>query len=258
MKWSVWRKKMDIILYNIIACLASFILGYFFGSIPVGVILCRLFYKADPRESGSKNSGGTNVGRLFGKKIGFATIFFDALKTFGPMILVWALINFAGIKELFSSNLGGSIYHDGLLAIMLVPLGSTIGHCWPIFAQFKGGKAVSSYGGFAISTCWGSFICSGIAFLTTLKISKHVSLSSIVGSTVSTVLAWTLYLLGIFLPDFNVNFVFWGFGKTALWAVSSLEFAIVSTLIGIILICRHYSNIKRLASGTESKIKWMK
>ena len=249
---------MDIILYNIITCLASFILGYFFGSIPVGVILCRLFYHADPRESGSKNSGGTNVGRLFGKKIGFATIFFDALKTIGPMILVWVLIKFAGINNLFSEKLGSSMYHDGMLAILLVPLGASIGHCWPIFAQFKGGKAVSSYGGFVISTCWGGFIFCGAAFLATLKISKHVSLASIISSVVSTVIAWTLYLLGIFAPNMNVDFLFWGFGKTTLWAASSLEFAVISTLIGIILICRHYSNIKRLASGTESKIKWMK
>ena len=96
---------MDIILYNIIACLASLIFGYFFGSIPVGVILCRLFRGEDPRESGSQNSGGPNVGRLYGKKLGAATIILDAhignesrplLKslikdegdhyTFGPMI----------------------------------------------------------------------------------------------------------------------------------------------------------------------------
>lgn len=249
---------MDIILYNIIACFASLIFGYFFGSIPVGVILCRLFYHADPRENGSKNSGGTNVGRLFGKKIGLATIILDALKTIIPMILVWILLNFAGIKEAFRTKLDGELLNDGILVIALAPLGATLGHCWPIFANFRGGKAVASYAGYSVSTCWMGFGISFIAFMTTLKISKHVSLASIISSIVSTLIFWTLFVLQICCPNLNVNFAFWGFGKTAFWAVSSLEFSIVSTLICLILILRHIPNIKRLASGTESKIKWMK
>lgn len=249
---------MDIILYNIIVCLLSLILGYFFGSIPTGVVLCRLFYHQDPREFGSKNSGGTNVGRVFGKKIGLATIILDGIKTIFPMILVWVLIKFAGINNIFVKNFGENIYHNGLTAIILAPLGATIGHCWPIFADFKGGKAVASYAGFAISTCWMSFLGSAIAFFTTLKVTKHVSLSSMVGALTSSILAWVIYILDICLPDLNVNFAFWGFGQNALWVISSLEFAIVSTLIGGCLIFRHRENIKRLAAGTESKIKWMK
>ena len=145
-----------------------------------------------------------------------------------------------------------------VLVIMLAPLGATIGHCFPIFANFKGGKAVASYAGFAIATCWMTFGLSLVAFLITLKLSKHVSVSSMVGSTVETVSAWVLFVIGICLPNLNVNFAFWGFGKNALWAVSSLEFAIVATIIHIILCLRHFSNIKRLVSHTESKIKWMK
>lgn len=249
---------MDIILYNIIACLSSLILGYFFGSIPVGVILCRLFYNADPRENGSKNSGGTNVGRLFGKKIGAATIILDALKTVFPMVLVWILLNFAGIKDAFTNKLGSEIYHDGLLAILLAPLGATIGHCWPIFAQFRGGKAVSSYAGFILSTTWLGFLLCLTTFLTTLKTTKHVSLSSIISSSTFAVYSWVMFLLRIFVSNFNVNLFFWSFKNSMFWMAPYLEFAIISTVISLILILRHISNIKRLASGTESKIKWMK
>ena len=248
---------MDIILYNIIACLASLILGYFFGSIPVGVILCRLFRGADPRESGSQNSGGTNVGRLYGKKLGAATIVLDAIKTILPMILVWVLLNFAGIKAAFAENLGEEMYHNGALVVMLAPLGATLGHCWPVFAGFRGGKAVASYAGFALLTNWATLILGFLSFGITLKKTKFVSLSSMVGSVVVAILSWVLYILAI-TTSINVNITFWGFGIVELWAVANLEFAIISTLMTGILIFRHRNNIRKLAAGNENKIKWMK
>ena len=248
---------MDIILYNIIACLASLIFGYFFGSIPVGVILCRLFRGQDPRENGSKNSGGTNVGRLYGKKLGAATIVLDAFKTIIPMVLVWVFLNFCGIKEVFANNLGENMFHNGALVIMLAPLGATLGHCWPIFADFRGGKAVASYAGFAFSTSWAIFLLSFLAFGITLKKSKYVSLSSMIGATFAALLSWALFILSI-KTNINVNLCFWGFGLVELWSIANLEFAITSTLVTGILIFRHRSNIKKLANGNENKIKWMK
>ena len=248
---------MDIILYNIIACLASLILGYFFGSIPVGVILCRLFRGEDPRENGSQNSGGTNVGRLYGKKLGAATIVLDALKTIFPMILVWVLLNFAGIKAAFAKNLGENMFHNGALVVMLAPLGATLGHCWPVFAGFRGGKAVASYAGFALLTNWLTLILGFLSFGITLKKTKYVSLSSMVGSTVVAILSWVLYILAI-TTSLNVNITFVGFGVVELWAVANLEFAIISTIMTGILIFRHRNNIRKLAAGNENKIKWMK
>ena len=248
---------MDIILYNIIACLASLILGYFFGSIPVGVILCRLFRGQDPRENGSKNSGGTNVGRLFGKKLGAATIVLDALKTLIPMFLVWILVEIVGIKDIFAQKLGGTMFSDGKLVILLAPLGATIGHCWPIFADFRGGKAVASYAGYALCTSWFNVIISFLAFGLTLKKTKYVSLSSIVGSIVFALVSWAMFFVDKFTA-FDCNIFFWGFGLLELWSVNGLEFAIISTLMTGILIFRHRQNIRRLAAGTENKIKWMK
>ena len=248
---------MDIILYNIIVCLASLILGYFFGSIPVGVILCRLFRGEDPRENGSQNSGGTNVGRLYGKKLGAATIILDALKTIFPMILVWVLLNFAGIKAAFVKNLGENMFHNGALVVMLAPVGATLGHCWPVFAGFRGGKAVASYAGFALLTNWLTLILGFLSFGITLKKTKYVSLSSMVGSTVVAILSWVLYILAI-TTSLNVNITFVGFGVVELWAAANLEFAIISTLMTGILIFRHRNNIRKLAAGNENKIKWMK
>ena len=85
---------MDIILYNIIVGFCSLLIGYFFGSIPTGVILCKLIYGKDPRQDGSKNSGGTNVGRLFGKKMGVLVIALDMIKTAIPVGVVWGILTF--------------------------------------------------------------------------------------------------------------------------------------------------------------------
>ena len=248
---------MDIILYNIIACLASLIFGYFFGSIPVGVILCRLFRGQDPRENGSKNSGGTNVGRLFGMKLGAATILLDALKTVLPMILVWIFLNFCGIKSLFAEKLGESMFHEGALVILLAPLGATLGHCWPVFSDFRGGKAVASYAGFALLTCWATLLIGFLSFGITLKKTKYVSLSSMVGSLVCATLAWAMFFIQKY-TSFSMSIFFWGFGLIELWVSASLEFAIISTLMTGILIFRHRSNIRKLTAGCENKIKWMK
>ena len=149
------------------------------------------------------------------------------------------------------------MFHNGMTAILLAPLGATLGHCWPMFSNFRGGKAVASYAGFALFTSWVSVIISFLAFGITLKKSKYVSLSSMVGATVAAVLAWVLFILSITLK-INVNLCFWGFGLIELWAVANLEFAITSTLVTGILIFRHRSNIRKLAAHTENKIKWMK
>ena len=228
----------------------------FFWLIPVGVILCRLFRGEDPREKGSQNSGGTNVGRLYGKKLGGITIILDAIKTVIPMILVWVLLNFAGIKYYFYENLGENMFHNGALVIMLAPLGATIGHCWPVFANFRGGKAVASYAGFAFFTSWLSFLISFLVFGIVLKKSKYVSLSSMISSIVAAVLGWLFFAL-ISISKINVNLAFWGFGKIELWAVANFEYATASTLITLMLIFRHRKNIKKLIDGNENKIKWM-
>ena len=90
---------MDIILYNIIIGFVSLILGYFFGSIPTGIIIGKVFFHRDPRQEGSKNSGGTNVGRLFGKKIGLLVIILDMIKTIIPLIIVYSIIKFSKKKS---------------------------------------------------------------------------------------------------------------------------------------------------------------
>ncbi len=192
------------------------LLGYLYGSIPFALVIGKVFYNTDVRESGSGNLGGTNAGRVLGKKAGISVIVLDALKA----VIIFYLSSYLSLKF----NLNPDIkYIAGLACIF--------GHCYPIFAEFRGGKAVS--------TSLGYFLCieplyavvAIVVFLLVLKISKYVSLSSI--STALIVLCITPFL------------------------AVSVTAKICMLLAVILLVYRHKDNIKRIKNHTESKIQWM-
>lgn len=192
------------------------LLGYLYGSIPFALVIGKVFYNTDVRESGSGNLGGTNAGRVLGKKAGISVIVLDALKT----VIIFYLSSYLSLKF----NLNPDIkYLAGLACIF--------GHCYPIFAEFRGGKAVS--------TSLGYFLCieplyavvAIVVFLLVLKISKYVSLSSI--STALIVLCITPFL------------------------AVSITAKLCMLVAVILLVYRHKDNIKRIKNQTESKIQWM-
>ena len=192
------------------------LLGYLYGSIPFALVIGKVFYNTDVRESGSGNLGGTNAGRVLGKKAGISVIILDALKA----VVIFYLSNYLSLKF----NLNPDIkYIAGLACIF--------GHCYPIFAEFRGGKAVS--------TSLGYFLCieplyavvAIVVFLLVLKISKYVSLSSI--STALIVLCITPFL------------------------AVSITAKLCMLVAVILLVYRHKDNIKRIKNHTESKIQWM-
>lgn len=192
------------------------LLGYLYGSIPFALVVGKVFYNTDVRESGSGNLGGTNAGRVLGKKAGISVIVLDALKA----VIIFYLSSYLSLKF----NLNPDIkYLAGLACIF--------GHCYPIFAEFRGGKAVS--------TSLGYFLCieplyavvAIVVFLLVLKISKYVSLSSI--STALIVLCITPFL------------------------AVSITAKLCMLVAVILLVYRHKDNIKRIKNQTESKIQWM-
>ena len=192
------------------------LLGYLYGSIPFDLVIGKVFYNTDVRESGSGNLGGTNAGRVLGKKAGISVIVLDALKA----VIIFYLSSYLSLKF----NLNPDIkYIAGLACIF--------GHCYPIFAEFRGGKAVS--------TSLGYFLCieplyavvAIVVFLLVLKISKYVSLSSI--STALIVLCITPFL------------------------AVSITAKLCMLVAVILLVYRHKDNIKRIKNHTESKIQWM-
>ncbi|MDY2781122.1 MAG: glycerol-3-phosphate 1-O-acyltransferase PlsY [Bulleidia sp.] len=193
------------------------ILSYLFGSIPWGLVIGKVFFHKDIRKEGSGNIGGTNAGRILGKPAGIAVILLDALKGYFAMVLAYYLA-----KD----------------AIVFAGLASVIGHCFPVFVHFHGGKAVATTFGFFLGIAtlvnghifW-QFIFPVLCFLVILYLTKMVSLSSITAVFIEAVVS-------IFI---NTN-------KLVPVAVF---------ILWILLTYRHKSNIERIKNGTESKIKWM-
>ena len=143
------------------------ILSYLFGSVPWSLVIGKVFFHKDIRTEGSGNLGGTNAGRVLGKKVGIIVIILDALKAF------------------FSMLLASFIAKD---AIIYAGLACCIGHCFPIFAQFKGGKAVATSFGFFLGIAtfinhqyFYQFFLPLLVFLVSLYLCRMVSLSSMIG-----------------------------------------------------------------------------
>ena len=215
--------------------LCSVLVGYLIGSIPTSVIIGKVFFKKDIRDYGSHNAGGTNAGRVFGRKIGLLVMILDILKSALPLWGIYFLVT----KTAFGT------YAPAPWTYYLAGFGEMIGHCYPVFAKFKGGKAVSSFAGFVFGTNWILGLIGVSLMLITLKIKKHVSLGSIVGSGFVTVFA--LFSL---LPA-TASLGFWpGMEGGIIYIVLLL----IETLY---LFERHHENIGRLLHHKESRIKWM-
>lgn len=193
------------------------ILSYLFGSIPWGLVIGKVFFHKDIRKEGSGNIGGTNAGRVLGKPVGMTVIVLDALKAFFAMLIA---------KNIASD------------AIIFAGLACCIGHCFPIFTKFKGGKAVATTYGFFLGITvlmnhqifW-QFIFPIICFLIILYLTKMVSVASIASILIEAIAS-------LF---FNTN--------------KMIPLAIF--ILWILVTYRHKANIERIKAGTESKIKWM-
>lgn len=196
----------------VIVCL---LISYLYGSIPFALVIGKVFYNTDVRQYGSHNLGGTNAGRVLGKKAGAAVILLDATKCIITILLTGWIAHLAGIT------------HDIIYPCALFCM---IGHCYPIFASFKGGKAVSSAIAYTLMTNIYGFFIACIVFLITLKSTKYVSLSSILGA------------LAVLIAS-----PFIGYSKVGM---------ITNVLIVILIIYRHRANIQRIKEGTENKVKW--
>ncbi len=220
---------------SILLIFLSIIVGYLLGSISPGIIIGKVFFKQDPRELGSHNSGGTNVGRIFGKKVGLIVIILDALKS---LISIWTM--YLITKYCFTNYtlIMGHTYFG-----FISGFACCIGHTFPIFNKFKGGKAVSCFLGIMIGVNYGLTIIGAIIYFIILKIKKYVSLSSILVSLILPFLA----LIPIFKYTMCLNMEY-----------HIIYFPLFVLTIGLFVVIRHKDNIKRLINHEESKIKWLK
>ncbi|WP_066062622.1 glycerol-3-phosphate 1-O-acyltransferase PlsY [Neobacillus soli] len=186
------------------------ILAYLLGSIPSGLVIGKVFYKTDIREHGSGNLGGTNTFRTLGVKAGLAVTMADILK--GTLA--------ASLPILFNMDMNPLL--AGIFAV--------IGHTYPIFAGFRGGKAVATSGGVVLLCAPFMFLTVLVIFFISLYITKYVSLSSMLAGVCAVIYA-------IIIRD--------------------LPLLIVVALLASFVIYRHRANIKRIINKTEPKIKWL-
>ncbi len=187
-----------------------FLICYFIGSIPFGYIFYKIIKKDDIRNHGSGNIGATNVNRLIGKKFGILTLILDFFKTFFPCLVM---------HKYFGTEVG---VMSGFFTIL--------GHIFPIWLKFKGGKGVASYMGFMLVTSWPLFILFTISWLTIVKILKYSSLAAIFSVLISLV----AFKIILFL-QFKYNLLLWIKGDP-------IEYKFI-VLIGVIILTKHYTNI---------------
>jgi glycerol-3-phosphate acyltransferase PlsY len=201
-------------LYPVIAI----VLGYLAGSLSFAVIVSRVMGLQDPRTFGSKNPGATNVLRSGSKAAAAITLLLDAVKGWLPLLLVTLLGKPYGLEE-------------GTMA--LVGLAAFLGHLWPVFFRFKGGKGVATFIGvvFGIDAVLG--LATALTWLIVAVFFRYSSLASLV----SAVFAPVYYLLG----------------NRVAWYVDATVAIVLAAMAGLLLY-RHRENITRLLKGTESRI----
>lgn len=227
---------MDLFI-NVMLYLGIVLAGYLIGSISNAVIISNVFFRKDVRDYGSKNAGGTNAGRVFGKKVGITVMVLDVFKS---VLVYWAIT----LLFLFTS-LGSRIDYNATLHFAMIM--TAVGHCYPIYYKFKGGKAVSVVGGFIVATNWLFMVVGLLVFFLLLKWRKMVSFASIMTATFLVVASPLLLIRALrefsFYPLASQNLHYY-----------------IPTLIGLclLLILKHRTNIERLQKGTENKVKWIK
>jgi acyl phosphate:glycerol-3-phosphate acyltransferase len=197
--------------------------SYLLGSIPTGYLLVRLFRHQDIRSVGSGNIGATNVLRSGGKGLGAATFALDMLKGCSA---VW-LGGFLGALLLPSTPLRSAQALAALIAVL--------GHMFPIWLRFRGGKGVATgFGVFLVAAPWAALAAISVFFIV-LALSRYVSLASILGAACFPVFAWH-------------------FNRTQTSGPHTTAFFIaVQCAVALLIIVKHHQNIRRLLAGTESR-----
>jgi acyl phosphate:glycerol-3-phosphate acyltransferase len=190
-----------------LAYAASFVFGYLCGSVPFGVLLTRLAGGPDLRAIGSGNIGATNVLRTGRKGLAAATLLGDMLKGTAAVLVV-----------------GGAFGHDFAIA---AAVGAFLGHLFPVWLNFRGGKGVATYIGLLLGLAWPAAIIFGAVWLAIAALTRYSSLAALVASAATPIFLW--------------------------WRGDTAD-AAVFLLLSLLLWIMHRANIARLLRGTEGKI----
>lgn len=213
------------------------IVGYLFGSIPTGYLYCSS-KNVNIFEVGSKNPGYTNVKRVLGKKHGHIVLVLDILKAFLPAIILKLIFPYEMYYEYIKqySNFTKTTLEN--MVVLYAGMGAVIGHSYPIYLKFKGGKGIATTAGAMLS--FNIVYCAILILIYKLvsKKSKYVSVGSITAVLTLSILSTILCILNIIPFNFSYNYLV-------------LPACYIITIVCII---KHKSNIERLLNGTENKI----
>jgi acyl phosphate:glycerol-3-phosphate acyltransferase len=201
-----------------IATLLAVLVAYLMGSIAFAVLVCRVMGLPDPRTQGSGNPGANNVLRTGSKGAAVLTLLLDAAKGFIPVAAC-------------ASALGANFGLDNSRTLALVGLAAFMGHLWPIFFRFKGGKGVATAAGVLLAWGWGWFALAAGVWALVALVTRYASMAGIVSALVLGAAA-------------IVHVVHTG----DVWLAGGV------VVMSALLIYRHRSNIQKLRAGTESKM----
>lgn len=199
--------------------LSTLAVGYLLGSIPFGLLLTRAAGLGDVRKIGSGNIGATNVLRTGNKKLAALTLLLDALKGTAAVLVGWWI----GARLIAQPQSADMISAAGMAA----GLGAFLGHIFPVWLGFRGGKGVATYIGVLIGAAWQGALVFAVAWLVTAYVTRYSSLSALVAT-----FAVFLYLA----------------------ATGGAFVAPAVAIMSALLFWKHRENIQRLLAGTESKI----
>lgn len=205
---------------DIVYILIAIVVGYLIGSLPWALIIGKGIFRVDVREHGSGNLGGSNAGRVLGRNVGLAVILLDGFKAFFAVLITLNLTN----QSEYAALISGAV--------------ATIGHCYPLFARFKGGKAVATTFGYLLALATFVhhdpllFIVPFLVLLLVLGIGRMISLASMTGVLTSAIYSYVFY--------------------------EEKLYAGILILLTLFIIYRHRSNIQRIINGTENKVNWIK
>jgi glycerol-3-phosphate acyltransferase PlsY len=191
--------------------IAAISIAYLLGSIPFGYLLVRIIRKEDIRKQGSGNIGATNVARSGAKGLGLATLLLDAAKAY--------------VAVMVAKHLAPGMYDVAVAAAVA----AILGHVFPVWLGFRGGKGVASALGVFLALTWPSGLAIFLVFALVFALTKYVSLASIVGAA-------SFPLFGFHFVTQRTPLVIFGF-----------------LFIPVLIIVKHHENIRRLLSGTESR-----
>jgi acyl phosphate:glycerol-3-phosphate acyltransferase len=211
------------------------LVSYLLGSVPFGYILVKLFLKQDIRQTGSGNIGATNVARSGAKGLAIATLLLDAAKGFLAVVLASGLSSYFG-GPAAGDGMGWTAWpsphlHQRYWPMALAALFAIIGHCFPVWLRFRGGKGVATaVGAFAVVSPLGTLI-SAVLFAVVVAITRYVSLGSVLAAAIFP------FTLAVVTPEY------------AGWKMIAFAFC-----ASAIIILKHHENIRRLMKGNEHRI----